>query len=274
VYHIPMDWIHMAPPKGKKGALEEQVRDVLIMTHFLVKGNSPVYAEQIRRSWDRHFDGNIIKWLPKEVGPRQKSLSLAGTIQICERLSAPERGILQRHTTAFGERRTVVTYTLSETPEGFGKVARTMLGVSPFLFLRSTYARNCLDNVWIPEIMRRLGRVPVRSSGIDWVIKHSPTALMISLEKDFGARSQEDWMSGDFNHGELTGWAGACMVADLMSPHRSIMFGGGDKYMSFNVRTNIDGIRDATLEGGGRIRLRRSSRQEGGNRLQTEEASL
>jgi len=98
---------------------------------------------------------------------------------------------------------------------------------------------------------------------------------MITLERDFGARSQENWMSGHFEHDELEAWAGACMVADVMSHNRSILFGWGEnKFMSFNVRAKIDGIRDAALEGGGRIRLGKSSHGEGGGQLQAEETDL
>ena len=247
----------MAPPKGKKGALEDQLKDVLVMAHFLVKGNSPAYAEQIRQSWDRHMRGNIVGWIPREVGPREKSLSLAGTIRVCERLSSAERGVLQKHTTLFGEKRTVDTYTLSETVEGFRKVARAMLTVSPFLFLRSSYTDHCLDKVWIPEIMRRFGEGSYRVKEFDWALRHSPTALMVSLEKDFGSTSEKDWFSGDIHHGAIGGWAGACAIVDALSPSRSIRLGRRGEFLKFNVRAGIEGVDRVNLSGEGRIRLRR-----------------
>ncbi len=220
-----------------------------------MKGNSPAYAEQIRRSWDRHVEGNIVGWLPKDVGPRQRSISLAGTIQVCERLASSERGILQKHTSKFGEKRLVVTYTLTEDEEGFRKIARTMLGIHPFLFLRSSYARHCLNNFWIPEVTRRLGRLQVKSRAIEWALKNSPTALSITLEKDFGERSQDDWLSGTFEHGEFEAWAGACLVADVMSLHRSGLFRKEGEFFEFSVRARIIGKPGVSLEGNGRIKL-------------------
>jgi hypothetical protein len=261
-YHNLEQGMKMAPPKGKKGALEEQVKDVLVMMHFLAKGNSPSYAEQIRRSWDRHHEGNIVTWLPREIGPRQKSLSLAGTIQVCERLSSPERGILQRHTTVFGKKRTVVTYTLSETPEGFRKVARAMLGISPFFFLRSTYANHCLDNVWIPEIMGRLGSGSSRVKEFDWALKHLPTALMMTLEKDFGSRSEKDWYSINARHDELAALAGACAIVDATSPSRSFGLARRGDFIRFSVQAQIEGRDRIDLRGEGRIGLRRNRPRE------------
>jgi hypothetical protein len=252
----------MAPPKGKKGALEEQIKDVLVMTHFIVKGNSPAYAEQIRRSWDRHEEGNIVTKLPRNVGPREKSISLAGTIQVCERLASPERGILQKYRTVFGEKRSVLTYALSQTPDGFRKVARTMIDVSPFLFLSSHYAHHCLDEVWIPEIMSRLGAEYPHDKKFGWALKHSPTALMITLEDDFGAKRETNNSRRGVAYDELVGWAGACVIADSMSSHRSIRFAGLGDVIDFSVRARILGRRGYSIEGGGSIRLRRDRREE------------
>jgi hypothetical protein len=255
-YHIPDFGIKMAPPKGKKGALEEQVKDVLVMTHFLAKGNSPAYAEQIRRSWDRHAEGNVIAELPKEVGPREKSLSLTGTIQVCERLSSPERGILQRHSSPFGKKRTVVTYTLSETAEGFRRVARAMLGVSPRLFLKSSYARHCLTNVWIPEVRRRLRIEAGCLTAFDWALRRSPIALMITLDRDFGIRPGSTWHHADKWYGELGAWAGACIIADALSPSGSPRITLGPHFINFNVRAHVEGEAGVDLGGEGRIRAR------------------
>ena len=264
----------MAPPRGRKGALEEQVRDVLVIMHFLVKGNSPAYAEQIRQSWDRESGHDIIKWISSEVGPRQKTLSLAGTIQVCERLASPERGMLQKHSSVFGRRRKVSTYTLSETPEGFGKVAKVMLGISPAVFLSSSYAKHCLEDVWIPELKRRLGQQSVGSEEVDWIMKHSPTAVMISLEKDFGMMPGE-WspLPRASSYDPFEAWAGACAIADLMSPQRSAMMRGGDNRMRFRVQMSIEGGEKAKLSGEGAVRLRPSDFPKGSHRPSGEEAS-
>lgn len=253
----------MAPPRGKKGTLEEQIKDVLVMTHFIFKDNSPAYAEQIRRSWDRHAEGNIVTRLPDNVGPREKSLSLAGTIQVCERLASPERGILQKYRAVFGEKRSVVTYTLSQTPEGFRKVAKTMLEVSPYLFLRSHYANHCLDEVWIPEMMRRLGAEYRKDQKFGWALKHSPTALMITLEDDFGAQLGTDNSRRGPSRGEIEGWAGACVIADAMSSRRSIGFSRLGDVIDFSVRARILGGVGYSIEGGGAIRLRKDRSEEG-----------
>ena len=246
----------MAPPKGKKGALEEQVKDVLVMMHFLAKGNSPAYAEQIRRSWDRQSDGNIVDMLPTETGPRVKSLSLAGTIQVCERLASPERGILQRHSTPFGEKRTVTTYTLSETVEGFRRVARVMLGVSPRLFLRSSYARHCLGDVWIPEIRGRLRIEAGRLGGLNWALRRSPTALMITLDKDFGIVSGGYRHRADKSYDELGAWAAACIITDALSPSEEPRIALGAHFINFSVRAHVEGELGVDLGGEGRTRPR------------------
>lgn len=247
----------MAPFKGKKGALEDQLKDALVMTHFLVKGNSPAYAEQIRRSWDENSESNIITSLPDDVGPREKSLSLSGAIQICERLSSPERAILQKHSTMLGEKRAVVTYTLSETPDGFRRVARAMLSVASDLFLESSYAKNCLNNVWIPEIRRRLRIEANQLKGFDWTLGHSPTALMITLENDFGSRLG---LNGRYermeHHGILGAWAGACAIADALSPSRSNRIALGGRHIDFNVRAHVEGRFGLDLGGEGRVGLR------------------
>jgi len=255
----------MAPPKGKKGALEEQVRDVLVMAHFLENDNRPAYAEQIRRSWDSQYEENIIKVLPKEVGPRMKSLSLAGTIQICERLSSPERAILSKDTSKFGEKRRVVTYSLSETAEGFRKIARTMLSVSIPLFYRSHYTRHCLRDVWIPEIRRRFRIEPGSVPGLELALRRSPTALMITLEKDFGpVFDQGRWDSGEEWRKEAEAWGGACILADALVPSRSPRVNWGAHPLNFKVRAQVEseGPAGFDLGGEGRITWRPTFRSE------------
>lgn len=176
----------MAPKKGiKRGTLQEQTKELLVLAFFLQKNNNWATADDIVRFWNpkRKESGGMV--LSDDLGPRERTLSRAGASKVCKRL-VPEI-LTKREILGYNNKR-VYQYQLA-TEEGFMRVAKRLRG-APMLLMASDYGREGIKKTVIPTLEHALDiSVENIRNELELVLSQSASAFLLAIDESIGAGS-------------------------------------------------------------------------------------
>lgn len=190
-----------------------------MISFLLTKDNAQASASTIWNAWNPH--GPDVAGTVASKGGR--TLSLTGTIMICERLVS--EGILVGISQRGYNRRRIMYYRLPASGDesyndGFLRVAERIKG-TPFLLMDSSYGRKAIRDVLLAKVEKDLA-IDLGSwkEAAIWAAEHSPTAFMLMCDRDLnagGLRSIKD------KTGRLRGFLkaiGGAISADRASGYR------------------------------------------------------
>lgn len=201
---------------------------MLVISCLLEKENTPSSASTIWSAWNPKNPEGVGKVASQSGG----TLSLTGTIKICERLVS--EGILVGISDQGYNNRTVRFYKLpakgDQAPErGFLSVADRLRN-SPFLLMDSKYGRSGIKDVLMKKVETDLGiSLEDWKSPAAWTIARSPTAFALACDRDLNAgevRKAED--QGERLRGFVAALHGAIAV-DLASGYRGRLLAGDEQ---------------------------------------------